>query len=56
MTNSPINKPVVSGFLLMSNKEIVKSLKEIDQFLFYGDKDSAHFLVVKLLKKLADTS
>ena len=40
----------------MTQKEIARALAEIDKYLFYGDKDSAHTLIQKLIKKLVDTS
>jgi hypothetical protein len=38
----------------MNISTMLKSLKLIDNVLFEGDKDSAHVLILKLIKRLKD--
>jgi hypothetical protein len=40
----------------MNESELIKALKVIDSYLYEGDKDNAHLLLLKLLKKLAKTN
>lgn len=38
----------------MTWEEVVSRLIKIDYWLFYGDKDQAHYLIQSLLKEIYD--
>lgn len=37
---------------MMDKQELIKRLEKIDEFIYWGDRDTAHILIIKLLEEV----